>query len=128
MSNINAIEFKKQQFKPIKDDIIASEMIFKERFTSGGLVLLNDDGKSTGIRPRWGKVYAVGPEQKDFSVGQWIYVAHGRWTRGFKIKDEDGEQTLRKIDPEEVLLVWEGEGRPPEDTISTAINVAQKSM
>ena len=128
MSNINAIKFKRSQFKPIHDDIIASDMIFRERFTSGGLVLLNDDGKSSGIRPRWGKIYAVGPDQKDFAVGQWIYVAHGRWTRGFKAEDETGEITLRKIDPDEILLVWEGEGRPPEDTLSGAINIEQKSM
>jgi co-chaperonin GroES (HSP10) len=80
-------------------------MYFGERISAGGIVLRNDDTKSAGIRPRWGKVYAVGPEQKDVKVGQYIMIAHGRWTRGIKIEDNDGEQIIRKVDPNDVLLV-----------------------
>jgi hypothetical protein len=32
-------------------------------------------------------------------------IAHGRWTRGIKIEDNDGEQIIRKVDPNDVLLV-----------------------
>jgi hypothetical protein len=93
------------------------------RFTQGGIVLLNDNGKSTGIRPRWGQVYAVGPQQQDLAVDQWICVAHGRWTRGLDIEDETGKRTLRKIDPKDILLVSDSKDRPQDLTMSTAIHV-----
>ena len=67
--------------------------------------LLNDDGRTAGIRPRWAQIYAIGPDQKDVTVGQWILVAHGRWTRGIDIEDETGKKTLRRVDPNDILLV-----------------------
>lgn len=103
MANINA--YKVKNLKPLSDTIIVSEMYFGERLSQGGIILRNDDTKSVGIRPRWGKVYAVGPEQKDVQVGQYIMIAHGRWTRGIKIEDEEGEQIIRKVDPNDVLLI-----------------------
>lgn len=95
-----------KSLRPLKDTIIISDMVFNERLSNGGILLLNDDMKSAGIRPRWGRVYAVGPEQKDVKVGQWICIEHGRWTRGIKIDDEVmGKKTLHKIDGNAILLV-----------------------
>jgi hypothetical protein len=94
-------------------------MTFDQRVTSSGIVLLNDNGTSMGIRPRWGQVYAIGPDQKDVTVGQWICVSHGRWTRGIDIEDEQGQHTLRRIDPADILLVSDVE--PQDDTISSAV-------
>ena len=38
--------------------------------------------------------------------GQYVYVEHGRWTRGVNIVDDNGDEfKIRKIDPEAVLLV-----------------------
>lgn len=96
---------KVKAIHPLKDYIIVSDMTFDERITNGGIVLLNDDMKSSGIRPRWGKVYAVGPEQKDIQVGQYILISHGRWTRGIKIDDGNGEKVIRKVDNNDILLV-----------------------
>lgn len=96
---------KVKKIKPLRDSIIVSDMHFDERITHSGIVLLNDDMKSSGIRPRWAKVYAIGPEQKDVQVGQYILINHGRWTRGIKIEDETGEHIIRKVDNSDVLLV-----------------------
>ena len=96
---------KIKSLSPLHDTIIVSDMNFDVRISSGGIIIPGDDTKLSGIRPRWCKVYAVGPEQKDISVGQYILVSHGRWTRGIKIQDDEGEKTIRKVDPEEVLLV-----------------------
>jgi co-chaperonin GroES (HSP10) len=96
---------KTGKVRPIKDTIIVSDMEFQERITNSGLVLINDDMKSSGIRPRWGKIYALGPDVKDLEIGQYIMVAHGRWTRGIKIEDENGEVIIRKVDPKDILLV-----------------------
>jgi hypothetical protein len=90
---------------PLNDTILVTDMIFDERLSNGGIVLLNDDMKSAGIRPRWAKVYAIGPEQQDVTIGQYILISHGRWTRGVKIEDSEGEKTIRKVDPKDILLV-----------------------
>ena len=119
-------QLKKQQIRAIKKDVIITDMIFDVRLSTGGLILLNDNGKSTGIRPRWGRVYAVGPEQQDVVVGQWICVDHGRWTRGLDIEDESGKRTIRKIDPKDILLVSDSEEMPDDQTFSTAIHVEKK--
>jgi len=91
--------------KPLHDAVIVSDMVFDSRITTSGVIILNDDTKSAGIRPRWCKVYAVGPEQADVKVGEWIMVAHGRWTRGIKIEDDTGPVTIRRVDNKDILLV-----------------------
>jgi len=96
---------KTGKIRPIKDTILVSDMHFDERITKSGLVIINDDMKSSGIRPRWGKIYALGPDVKGLEIGQYIMIAHGRWTRGLKIEDENGEITIRKVDPKDILLV-----------------------
>lgn len=93
------------KIRAIRDHVLITDMEFDEIKTESGLVLPSQDGKDTGIRPRWGKVYAIGPEQTDVKVGEWIYVEHGRWTRGIKIKDEDGnELIIRRVDTDNILL------------------------
>ena len=115
---------QKSQLKPLNDAVIVSDMTFDTRLSQGGIIIPNDNGKSTGIRPRWGQVYAVGPEQKEIRVGTWICVAHGRWTRGIEIEDETGPKTLRRIDPKDVLA--ESDTEPQDTTFSDAIHVDKK--
>jgi co-chaperonin GroES (HSP10) len=114
-----------QRIKPLGDTILVTDMNFKERFTSGGIVLLNDDGKTAGIRPRWGQVYSIGPDQKDVTSGDWVCVSHGRWTRGIEISDNEGKKTIRRIDPKDILLV--SAVQPPDDTMSDAIQSQEKT-
>jgi len=117
---------KVQSLRPLKDTVLVTDMVFKERKLNSGLILLNDNGTTAGIRPRWGRIYAVGPEQKDYSVGDWICVAHGRWTRGVEIEDVEGNTvTIRKVDPKDILLI--SDEQPSDDTMSEAVQVtAQK--
>jgi hypothetical protein len=110
--------------QPLRTDVIVSEMAFEQRVTSTGIILLNDNGTGLGIRPRWGQVYAVGPDQTDVAVGEWICVAHGRWTRGIDINDNGVERTIRRIDPADILLV--SNELPQDDTMSTAEHVESK--
>lgn len=100
-------KFNKNQFKAIGEHIIVADMEFKERISYGGIYIPNDDMKSEGIRPRWAKVYALGPEFKDdeIKIGSWICISHGRWTRGVDIEDETGKHTLRRVDPNDIILV-----------------------
>ena len=117
---------KVHSLRPLKDTVLVTDMVFKERKLNSGLILLNDNGTTAGIRPRWGRIYAVGPEQKDYSVGDWICVAHGRWTRGVEIEDAEGNTvTIRKVDPKDILLI--SDEQPSDDTMSDAVQVtAQK--
>jgi len=100
-------KFNKEQFKAIGAHIIVCDMAFDERITHSGIIIPNDDMKSAGIRPRWARIYAVGPEQKDpeIQIGRWICISHGRWTRGVDIVDEEGEKTIRRVDPNDILLI-----------------------
>lgn len=111
--------------RALNDWVLVTDMEFSERVTTTGIWLPDDNGKSTGIRPRWGRIYAVGPQQKEVRVGQWICVAHGRWTRGVEIQDDEGVKTLRRIDPNDILLLSDEE--PKDDTMSDAIHVEAKS-
>jgi co-chaperonin GroES (HSP10) len=112
--------------KPLRDSVIITEMDFSGRQLASGVILLGDDGKTDGIRPRWAKVYAVGPEQSDVSVGQWVLVEHGRWSRGLKIVKDGEEIVIRRADPQAIIFV--SNDRPESiDTISTAVHAERKS-
>ena len=87
--------------RAIRNHVLVTDMEFKERTTESGIVIPSDDASSTGIRPRWGKVIAIGHEQKDIEVGQYVMVKHGRWTRGIEMEGE----IVRRIDTDDVLLV-----------------------
>lgn len=120
----SAHRIDRNRLKPLRNAVIVSEMNFEERLSTGGIVLVKDNGKSSGIRPRWGRVYAVGPEQHDVKVGTWICVEHGRWTRGIDIEDEHGKQTLRRVDPKDIMM--ESDEMPQDVTFSDAIHVEAK--
>ena len=105
MTKVNLTRTKISKLRPVKDTILVYDMAFKERLSRGGLILLDDDMKSAGIRPRWARVYATGPQVQDIKVGDYIMVAHGRWSRGQTIEDDDGEKIIRKVDPKDILLI-----------------------
>ena len=117
---------KIKSIRALKDHVLVADMNFKERKLSSGIYLLNDDSRGAGIRPRWAQVYATGPEQEDIRVGQWILVAHGRWTRGVGIEDTTGDHVLRRIDPNDILLVSDTEPGG-DDTLSDATQIDSKT-
>jgi len=100
-----AYEPKKIQIKAIRDNVLVTDMDFGEQKTSSGIILKSDDGKVHGIKPRWGKVYKIGPEQTDVKEGQWVLIEHGRWTRGMEIDDGNGKKTIRKVDVNAMLAI-----------------------
>lgn len=112
--------------KPLHNNIIVTDMSFESRQLTSGIVLLGDDGKTDGIRPRWARVYAIGPEQQDVRVGQWVLVEHGRWSRGVKIIRDGEEIILRRTDPEAIIFV--SDTQPDNiDTISTAVHAEKRT-
>ena len=98
---------------PIKDSVIVSDMYFGDMRTTFGIIIPSDDGKTTGVKPRWGRVFAVGDGQEDVAVGEWILIEHGRWTRGFELENEDGSIIiLRKVDTDAIIMTSD---EKPED-------------
>ena len=94
---------------PLKKRVLVSDMQFGATKSKGGIIILDDDGTEAGIHQRWAKVYAVGKEQEDVKVGEWLLVAHGRWSRALKVKKDGKELEVRMIDENDILLVSQEE-------------------
>lgn len=89
---------------PLHGNVLISNMEFGMQKSSAGILINSNDGKASGIHPRWGKVWAVGPEQTDVSVDEWILIEHGRWTRTIEFEIEDGTVVeLRMVDTKAIL-------------------------
>lgn len=94
------------KIRPIKDVILVRDMNFGEQKTRSGIVLRSDDGKSEGVKPRWAKVMAVGPEVEDVKVGEWVLLEHGRWSRGLQVEEDDGTKfDMWRADPKGIIMV-----------------------
>lgn len=88
---------------PLRDNFIfefvndTAEGLFIEK-SKMGLILTNQDVLSQGQYARWGKVVSVGPDVKDFTVGDFVLIDSGKWTKGFMF----GETKLWKSDAKQV--------------------------
>jgi len=90
---------------PLYDKILVTDMEFGMEKTASGIYFLSDDGKSAGIHPRWARVWAIGPDQQDVKVGEWVCVKHGRWTRGIEYRKDAGEDiTIRMVDNNAIMM------------------------
>lgn len=123
MSSLSVVKGKLQ---PVQNRVIVSDMHFGEQVTKGGIIISNDDGTTRGIYPRWGKVYAKGSKNKDdYNVGDWILIEHGRWTRGIKVDDGNGEKVLRMVEAESILAV--SDEKPNDASIGEEIDFSGPS-
>jgi len=100
------------RFRPLRDGVLVKQMKFEELRTASGLIIPGDDGELRGIHPRWAEVIEIGHEQEDVSVGQWVLVAHGRWSRGFNLNGE----VCRTVDPDDILGISD---KQPQDEVMT---------
>jgi hypothetical protein len=91
--------------RTLHSNILVKNMRHAETVLQSGIVLRSDNSSAHGIRPRWAEVFMVGPEQNDVSVGSFVLVEHGRWTRKVKIETPEGPIELQMIDPNGILLV-----------------------
>ncbi len=77
------------QVKAMPGKVLVTDLERGSRIVKG-IIIPDDNGKSEGIRPRWGRVYSIGEGVMDITEGQWILIENGRWTRMLKVKQEDG--------------------------------------
>lgn len=72
----------------LPNKVLVHNMERGEQKTEGGIILRNDEDKSIGIRNRWAQVFSIGEGVDSVSVGEWILVEHGRWSRAININDD----------------------------------------
>lgn len=101
----SSYDVKNIKIRAIKDWVIITDMDFGDQVTSSGIIIQSDNAKAHGVKPRWGKVYKIGPDQKDVKEGQWILIEHGRWTRKMKINDGNGEKEIQRVDITGIMAV-----------------------
>lgn len=116
----NTYDVKNIKIRALHDWVIVSDMDFGEMVTSSGLVIQSDNAKAHGIKPRWGKVYCIGPDQKDVKVGDWILVEHGRWTRAMHINDGEREVKVHRVEVKSIMA--QSDERPNDFYIGSEIN------
>jgi co-chaperonin GroES (HSP10) len=104
----------------IHDNVLVSDMNFDEQISAGGIIVGSDNGKTEGIKPRWAKVYKIGPEQTDVTIGDWILIEHGRWTRGVEVEDDHGKTlTIRRVETKAIIAV--------SDHLPTDVNLGRSN-
>jgi len=79
--------------------------------TKGGIITLDDNGDTTGIKTRFFEVHDVGSDNEvtnDVKPGDIVAVAHGRWSRGFDVDHPEGKK-LYALDPKDIMGIWTGD-------------------
>lgn len=115
----------KGKIKPLNDNILVADMNFEEMKTASGIIIQSDDGKAHGVKPRWCRVWAVGPDQTEVKVGEWILVEHGRWTRGVTVQEDGKEFVIRRV--ENVSVMLRADERPADIHIGVEIGSSSSS-
>jgi co-chaperonin GroES (HSP10) len=106
--------------RPLRERVLAELLGLDERVTASGIVIAGENGKDRGIRPRWAKVHLVGEGIDWVKPGQYLLVAHGRWSRQFEA-DHNGEKLkLVHLDNKECLIVTDE--LPSDDYIGVGID------
>jgi hypothetical protein len=97
---------KVKSFKPLKGKIFVTELDEGVHRTRAGIIIQDDIGSANlGIRARWGKVAYVGEDVDSVTPGEWVLIAHGRWTQRVKLDIEDeGPRDIWMVDPEAILV------------------------
>jgi co-chaperonin GroES (HSP10) len=110
------MEKVKGNLKPLHARVAVTDMYFGEKVSASGLIIPSTDGKSSGVHPRWGKVYSKGPKNTDdFEVGQWILIEHGRWTRAITVEKDDGSEFKVWVVDETGIIGWSAD--EPEEIL-----------
>ena len=113
----------KGKLRPLWNTVLVSDMGFEEQTTASGIVIQSDDGKSHGVKPRWARVWAIGPEQVEVKLGEWIYIEHGRWTRGIKVEENGEDIVIRRVDTDAILL--QADDKPTDVYMAKGIEVQE---
>ena len=105
------------EFRPLHKNVFVTLLDSGPHKTSGGIIIPDDNLTERGIRDRWGKVCAIGPEIDDLYIGEWVLVKHGRWTLGIEMNINGSRQTVWRIEyPDAILLISSDDPREVKPT------------
>lgn len=105
MSLGNKNQVTAEHFHPLHNNVFVTDLDTGPHVTAGGIIRPDDNMTATGIRPRWGQVWAIGPEVEGVTVGEWVFVEHTRWTNSIDLALPDGVVRVWRIDwPDAVML------------------------
>jgi co-chaperonin GroES (HSP10) len=111
--------------RPLKERILAELLGLDERVTASGIVIAGENGKDRGVRPRWAKVHLVGEGIDWVKPGQYLLVAHGRWSRQFECEHEGQKLKLVHLDNKECLIV--ADELPVDNYVGVGIDTTPNS-
>lgn len=98
-----------EDVSPLPDHILVYNMEQGDKLTHSGIIIPDDNGENSGIKPRWCQVYKTGKNVDYVKPGEWLLMEHGRWTYGVPVElTSDGETVehyIQRIDVDAILLV-----------------------
>ncbi len=106
--------------RPLENRVLAELLGLDTRVTSSGIIIQSENGKDRGIRPRWARVRLVGEGIDWVEPGQYVLVAHGRWSRQFECEHDGEKMKLVHLDNKECLLV--SDELPEDDYVGVGID------
>jgi hypothetical protein len=112
--------------KPLANRVLAELMGLEQKVTASGIIIQGENGKDRGIRPRWARVRLVGEGIDWVKPGQYVLVAHGRWSRQFNCEHEGEKMKLVHLDNNECLIVTDEE--PLDDFVGTGIDTTPNGV
>lgn len=96
--------------EPLPGRILAKDMKSGERKV-GSIIIMDDDKRTAGIRPRWLQVWQTGDGVTSVLPGHWILVEHGRWSRKMEIELDGNEISIWAVDPNGIIMSSETDPR-----------------
>ena len=106
--------------RPLRERVLAELLGLDTRVTASGIIIQSENGKDRGIRPRWAHVKLVGEGIDWVQPGQYVLVAHGRWSRQFECEHNGEKLKLVHLDNKECLIV--SDELPEDDYIGVGID------
>src|ERR1044072_2138142 len=86
---------KANSLHQLKDNVFVTDLDGGPHKTNAGILIPDDNMTERGVRPRWARVWCVGPEVTEVRPGDWILIKHARWT------------TAIELDlPDQVVRIW----------------------
>lgn len=121
----NKSSVKADDFHPLHKNVFVTDLDSGLHVTAGGIIRPDDNMSNTGIRSRWARVWAIGPEVEDVAVGEWIFIEHARWTNSIDLDLPAGRVRVWKVDwPEACMLASANDPREMQlDTLPKVNNL-----
>lgn len=85
----------------LKGKVLVTDLDNGEQVLESGIIIQDDNKKTTGVHPRWAKVHSIGEGVTGIEVGEYVLVDTGRWSRTIEV---DGLKVNLIDYPKGVLL------------------------